>query len=132
MESRIEPARDELAALAPRLEDLAEAAAPARSRIGLFFSSPKRRQAARAALGELEALLRTDRTAELAEMSEAVLATEPVTPTDIWNEYALDAVAFNGLLIDVGGLGPDEEQVHGRLPQELASASTHSTLLFLM
>jgi hypothetical protein len=119
VESRIGSARDELDALAPRLDELLEAAAPARSRMGLLFSSRKRRAAAKVALNELGLLMGTDRAAELAEMSEAVLAIEPATPAAVWDEYGNDAVAFNGLLIEVGGLGPDEEQVHGRLPREL-------------
>lgn len=119
LESRIEPARDELAALAPRLGELLETARPARSRIALFFSGRKRRDAAKEALQELDALLHNERAEELAEIAEAVLAIEPATPDGIWDEYATDPVAFNGLLIDVGGFGPDEEQVHGRLPQEL-------------
>jgi SNF2 family DNA or RNA helicase len=119
IESRIEPVRDELAALAPQLEKLIEAAAPTRSRMGLFFSGRDRRDVARVALNELDGLMGTESTSELAEISAAVLAVKPATLTGIWDEYANDAVAFNGLLIDIGGLGPDEEQVHGRLPQEL-------------
>jgi hypothetical protein len=116
VESQIDPAHDELVALVPQLEKLLELAAPARSRTELLFSGRKRREAAKVALRELDAFMRTDRTAELKEMSEAVLAIEPATPAGIWDHYANDAVALNGLLIDVGGLAPDDGRVHGRLP----------------
>jgi superfamily II DNA or RNA helicase len=119
VESRLAPAHDDLVALVPRLDELLEAASPARSRVELFFFGRKRRRAAKVALQELDAVMRTDRIAELAEMSEAVLSIERATPAGIWDQYANDAVAFNGLLIEVGGLAPDEEQVHGRLPKEL-------------
>jgi hypothetical protein len=56
-------------------------------------------------------------------MSEAVLAIEPATPAGIWDHYANDAVALNGLLIDVGGLAPDDGRVHGRLPKRSSEKS---------
>jgi superfamily II DNA or RNA helicase len=119
IESLIDPARDDLSALAPRLGELLEAAAPARGRLRLLVAGRKRRAAARAALEQLDGLIHNERTAQLAETAEAVVAVEPSTAVGIWDEYAQDAVGFNGLLIEVGGLAPDEQQVHGQLPQEL-------------
>ena len=45
---------------------------------------------------------------------------EPFDRANVWKRYARDAVRFNGLLVDVGELGPDEDLVHGRLPREIA------------
>jgi SNF2 family DNA or RNA helicase len=119
IESRIDPAREDLAALAPRLEELFEAAAPARGRMRMLFTAPKRREAARAALQGLDELVHNERTTELDETAEAVISIEPGAPVRIWDEYTRDAVGFNGLLIEIGGLAPDEQHVHGQLPQDL-------------
>jgi superfamily II DNA or RNA helicase len=119
-ERNVAPLRERLEPLASRVEDLSVQGEPARSRWKLAFAGGKRRAAARSALAELDELVRAHETVELAPAARATLEIDPVNEVAVWEDYAHDAVAYNGLLIEVGGLAPDEDLVHGRLPQEIA------------
>jgi superfamily II DNA or RNA helicase len=127
-ERNVAPLRGQLEPLASRVEDLSLQAEPARSRWKLAFAGGKRRVAARVALAELDELVRAHETVELAAAARATLEIDPVDEVAVWEDYAQDAVAYNGLLIEVGGLAPHEELVHGRLPQEIADRVNQQVL----
>ncbi len=38
---------------------------------------------------------------------------------DVWDDYVARSVTYNGLLIDIGGLGPDADASQGFLPEEI-------------
>ena len=127
-EQRVTPLRDQLEPIASRVQELSEQAEPARSRWKFAFAGGRRRAAARAALAELDSLVRAEKTAELAGAARAALEADPIDPGAVWEDYAQDAVGYNGLLIEIGGLRPDDELVHGRLPQEIADRVNQQAL----
>ncbi len=119
-ERAVEPLRGRLQPLTSQLGELSKRAAPARSRWKMLLAGREGRQAARAALAELHHHVHADNAVELAEAAHRALSVEPLGQAEVWERYARDAVRFNGLLVDVGDLGPDENLVHGRLPSEIA------------
>ncbi len=90
----------------------------------MFFSGTGRKQDARDALTRLHAILGS------AEATEAAARLRPGVPpalraaapdsTTLWEDFLARPVAYNGLLIDVAGLGPDQESAEGFLPAEVA------------
>jgi superfamily II DNA or RNA helicase len=113
------------------LDALAEAARPAGSRLRMFFTGPARKQDARDAASRLAELLRAD----LAQDAQQRFQDDRTVIDDLrvpgaqskkvvdwlWNDYLQRPVNYNGLLIEVADLAPDEESVQGFLPQEIAN-----------
>jgi superfamily II DNA or RNA helicase len=126
-ERSVEPLRARLEQMGSRIEELSQRAAPARSRWKMLLAGRDGRETARAALAELDEQVHADDAIELAEGAQRALTAQPPDRVDVWDRYARDAVRLNGLLVDVGGLGPDEDLVHGRLPHEIAErVNAHS------
>ncbi|MFB9830744.1 DEAD/DEAH box helicase [Actinoallomurus acaciae] len=95
-----------------------------RGRMLLTFSKRKR-QEARDALAELDATLSSKKvTAARKRLSraESVLERAQKTPraTRLWSDYLARPVAYNALLIEVGGLDPVKEAGQGFLPADIA------------
>ena len=115
--------------IGPHLEELAQALdrniKDSRlhcQRILRFFAGRRRREAAREALGQLFRLLNSPDTLALAaQMSEvkARLTSLSGDPRQLWDDYRTRPVIYNELLIEVGGLEPQEEASQGFLPKEI-------------
>lgn len=56
--------------------------------------------------------------AQLKGVLEQVGAKPP--KPDVWTDYQSSVAEYNGLLVDVGGLAPDNEAAEGFIPSELA------------
>ena len=122
-ERSVEPLRARLEQMGSWIEELSQRAAPARSRWKMLLAGRDGRETARAALAELDEQVHAHYAIELAEGAQRALTAQPPDRVDVWDRYARDAVRLNGLLVDVGGLGPDEDLVHGRLPARDRRAS---------
>ncbi|MDE0319390.1 MAG: SNF2-related protein [Acidimicrobiaceae bacterium] len=90
-------------------------------RVRRFFSGRQRKERSRVAFGRLVELVSDDSTVLLAEeMAGAQSAlSEHLSERALWDDYLSRSVAYNGLLIEVSGQGPDEEAMHGFLPEEI-------------
>ena len=119
-ERAVEPLRGRLQPLTSQLEELSTRAAPAPSRWKMMLAGREGRETARAALAELHEQVHADEAVELADAAHRALSVETLDRVDVWERYAREAVRFNGLLVDVGDLGPDEDLSHGQLPREIA------------
>jgi SNF2 family DNA or RNA helicase len=88
----------------------------------MFFSRRRGREAAIAALAELTALLEEPGTSGLQEgLRHASRQLEDgALPKDIWGDYEERVATYNGLLVEVGGLAPDQQASEGFIPDELA------------
>jgi hypothetical protein len=99
-------------------------ARPAGSRLRMFFSGAGRKQGARDALTRLEAILASaeaaDATARLRPGVPPALRAAAPDSTTLWRDFLARPVDYNGLLVDVAGLGPDQESAEGYLPAEIA------------
>jgi superfamily II DNA or RNA helicase len=96
-------------------------ARPAGSRLRMFFAGPGGRQRARDGLGRLTAVLGSSQAAELNARLRSGTPAEPAPdPAALWDDFLARPVAYNGLLIDVAGLAPDEESAQGFLPADIA------------
>ena len=86
------------------------------------FVSPYRRAEARAAYDRLAGLLRDPDTvsllSEITAIQERLFAPRS-RPQWVWDDYTARSVFYNGLLVDVGGLGPDVDVSQGFLPEEI-------------
>ncbi len=118
------PDRDRLEQLPRELEELIEAAAPARSRVKLAFSGGERRAHVQESVARLHEIVRLGALGDdVSRLVQVVEETEEVSATDagsMWAEYAARAPHYNGLLIEIGGLAPDAEVTQGFVPRELA------------
>ncbi|GAA3461540.1 DEAD/DEAH box helicase [Saccharothrix longispora] len=104
-------------------------AGPTAGRVGMFFRFGARKQAALAALAQLDALLSDPRTVELlraVEQQEWAADPDAYDPDQLWQAYAKDAAAFNALLSTLGGQGDTDgsEAAQGFLPEELRQEIT--------
>ena len=123
-QANVAPRAPDPAPLKGELDDAVAQSRPASSRLRLFFSSAGRKQDARDALARLHQILGS------AEAAEAAARLRPGVPpgrrdrapdaTALWQDYLARPVAYYGLLIDVAGLGPDQESAEGFLPAEIA------------
>jgi superfamily II DNA or RNA helicase len=123
-QANIAPRAPDPAPLKGELDAAVAQARPASSRLRLFFSGAGRKQGARDALARLHQILGS------AEAAEAAARLRPGVPPGrrdrapdaaaLWQDYLARPVAYNGLLIDVAGLGPDQESAEGFLPAEIA------------
>ena len=89
----------------------------------MFFSGRRKREEARSALSQLEALMRSVHQAGLDTRLQAILAALAARTPDaaaLWRDYEERAVFYNGLLIEVGELAPDVEAGQGFIPADIA------------
>jgi superfamily II DNA or RNA helicase len=122
-EQAVSPIRPQCEELAVALDRVLADAAQAASRFKLLFTGRRRRGEARSALEALHAIMSSPATAELEPKLRDALATperECLAPAVLWHDYERRAVMYNGLLIEVGGLGPDLDAVQGFVPTEIA------------
>ena len=124
-----EIARRDIASLRPRLEGVAgrikadfNAARLEARPVRRFFSGGLRKKEARAAFERLIVLLSDPGTiATVSEMAKVKqrLAGPPGGKKAVWDDYTKRSVAYNGLLIEVGGLAPEADASQGFLPAEI-------------
>lgn len=115
-ESSIAPLRAELAGIADRIDQVLGDATRAASRLRLFFSGAQRRDVARQALTLLDSLMAApDLRAIRPKLDDAVAALGRPAPgvSDLWHDYEMRAVRYNGLLIEIGELAPGVEAGQG-------------------
>lgn len=89
-----------------------------------FLAGPGRRRQAATALDALADVVQRAQDAGLTDrisQAERNLASDEGVPLGPWEDYLARPVAYNGLLIDVGGLGAADEAVHGFLPDEIVT-----------
>jgi hypothetical protein len=91
----------------------------------LFTFSGRKKQEARDALNELDAILSskpvtTARKRLSRAESELDKAGKTPTATRLWNDYLARPVTYNGLLIEVAELDPAREASQGFLPADIA------------
>lgn len=104
--------------------DIDEHFAPARlevRRVRRFFAGRQRKEASRAAFGSLVALVNAASTALLADEiagAQSALSQQPSTQA-LWDDYLARSVIYNGWLIEVGDQAPDEQALHGFLPDNI-------------
>src|SRR6185437_7576714 len=123
-QANVPPRAPDPGPLKDELDTAVAQAGPAGSRLRMFFSGAGRKQAARDALARLHALLGSPQAAEATArlrpgVPPALTAGAP-GPAELWNDFLARPVAYNGLLADVAGLGPDQESAEGFLPAEIA------------
>lgn len=114
---------------ASQTKPLVAQAEPATSRRAMLFSGRAKKQAALAALVQLEAILADPRVVSLqtaAQRAERALSSDAYTSAWVWQEYANDAATFNALLSTVGGHGEEQETeaAQGFIPEELRQKIT--------
>jgi len=119
----VSPYTDELGHLATQLDGVLTEASRAASRLKMFFSGRRKREDARSALTQLEALMRSVRQGDLYTRLQTMLAALAATTPDVaslWRDYEERAVFYNGLLIEVGELAPDVEAGQGFISADIA------------
>jgi SNF2 family DNA or RNA helicase len=119
----VSPGSENLGELAAALDAVLAGAGRTASRLRMFFSGRRKREEARAALGQLQTLLKSTQQAgldiRLKEMLAALNMRRP-DDTGLWQDYEERAVFYNGLLIEVGELAPDVEAGQGFIPSDIA------------
>ena len=119
----VEPMRTRLERLVRAIDsDLEAAHLTEAGPIRRFFAGPRRRAEAWAAYDRLAALLRDPDTVSLVSEVAAVekrLSAPRARTQRVWDDFMADPVFYNGLLADVGGLGPDVDVSQGFLPQDI-------------
>ena len=121
-ESAVRPLRQDLEPLVASLDALVKPAKRARSRFRMFLSRRTKREEATRAVAQLEQLLNEPRTGDVREELDVALAQVKAHQprVDVWRDYEARAATYNGLLVNVGGLGPDQDAAEGFIPSELA------------
>jgi len=123
-QANVPPRAPDPAPLQAELDATLATATPAGSRMRMFFSGAGRKQDARAALARLQEILRTEAATEAAARlrpgTPQALMPQPPDATALWRDFLARPVDYNGLLIDIAGLAPDEESAQGYLPAEIA------------
>jgi hypothetical protein len=113
----VAPLSGELSALAAELDAVLGEAARASSRLR------RRKEEARGALRRLGAVMSTpETTATEARLDAALEAVRRRRPGDqvLWDDYETRAVAYNGLLIEVGEVATDVDASQGFVPSDIA------------
>jgi superfamily II DNA or RNA helicase len=122
--ANLPPHAPDHAPLKAELDAVLTEARPAGSRLRMFFAGSGRKASARDGLARLAAILRSpraaDATARLRPGTPQAPAASTPGPAALWQDFLARPVAYNGLLIDVAGLAPDEESAQGFLPAEIA------------
>ena len=116
-ESKSLPDLDPLAASIDRLLDEATRGA---SRFRMFFSGSQKKESARGALSALDSLMTSPAMSSAVAQISAVLGRAIPGSSGLWSDYTARAVYYNGLLIEIGGLSPDETASQGFLPSDIA------------
>jgi superfamily II DNA or RNA helicase len=118
----IAPAREELESLTPLLNDLEKRAKRTTGRLRMFFSGRRKREDGVNALEQLSLVVARPETTRVEAQIEDVLRQVRAKPPkqDVWTDYESCVAEYNGLLVDVGGLAPDNEAAQGFIPTELA------------
>jgi superfamily II DNA or RNA helicase len=109
--------------LSAEIGGLLESAALAASRVRMLFTwSSRTKNQSRDALDQLAVILRAPATTELLGRLVGAASHSATTPDPdwIWNDYLARPVAYNGLLIEIAGLEPDEDASRGFLPADIA------------
>lgn len=117
----VNPLRPRLEALAQALDRHIKGAHLHCRRILRFFAGRRRREAAETALGHLIALLNHPDTFALTSAVSEVTSRFANLPTGprLWDDYKARPVIYNELLVEVGGLEPEEDASQGFLPNEI-------------
>lgn len=118
--SLVPPQGPDLRPLAAELETFLDAAARTSSRLRMFFAGPGKKQAARDALGRLAALMLSQDVASAEQRLHAAQTAAKPDAGWLWNDYLARPVVYNGLLIEVAGLAPDQDASQGFLPSDVA------------
>jgi SNF2 family DNA or RNA helicase len=119
----VSPDIENLSELAAALDAVQVGARRGASRLRMIFSGRGKREEARSALSQLEALMQSVHHTDLdARLQKTLTALETKTPdaTRLWQDYEQRAVFYNGLLIEVGELAPDVQAGQGFIPAEIA------------
>lgn len=119
----VAPLSRELEAMAAELDSLLPQAARTSSRLKMFFSGRRKKEEAREALARLDALMRAPETASVqSRLGTALAALRQPRPADqaYWKDYEKRAVAYNGLLIEIGELATDVDASQGFVPSDIA------------
>lgn len=119
----IAPISQGLTELAADLDAVLTGASQAASRLKMFFTSPRKREQARGDLSRLDAIMRASETETLKGLlteALAVLGQAAPEAVSLWKDYEKRAVAYNGLLIEVGEILADVEANQGFIPAEIA------------
>jgi superfamily II DNA or RNA helicase len=121
-QANLPPHAPDPAPLKAELDAALTQARPAGSRLRMLFAGAGRKLAVRDGLARLVAALgsplATDQAARLRPGTRRPAAVPDTTA--LWNDFLARPVAYNGLLVDVAGLAPDEQSAQGYLPVELA------------
>jgi SNF2 family DNA or RNA helicase len=117
--AKVPPQAPDYSRLQADLDVLADTARPTGSRLRMFFAGSARKRDARDAASRLAALLQAGPTQDA---TRRLLDGRTVVPSAdwLWNDYLQRPVTYNGLLIEVADLAPDEASVQGFLPREIA------------
>jgi superfamily II DNA or RNA helicase len=119
----VAPISNDLSALAAELDATLGPAARASSRLRMFFSGHRKKEEAREALQRLSALTATPENAatesKLNDVLEAVRRPVPAGQY-LWDDYEARAVAYNGLLIEIGEVATDVDASQGFVPLDIA------------
>lgn len=120
-ERLVGPIEDRLRSVVSLIDEHVDAARLETRRVRRFFSGRDRKQQARQSYERLVALTTDPSTSQLIEeMARAEAAfVRPLSSDELWAEFMSRSVAYNGLLIDVSGQGPDDEASSGFLPEEI-------------
>jgi superfamily II DNA or RNA helicase len=116
----------DLSPLASEIGRRLDPAARGSSRRGMLFTfSGRKKQEARDALAELDAILSSKPvTTARKRLSRAAAELEKASreqrATRLWNDYLARPVTYNGLLIEVAELDPAREASQGFLPTDIA------------
>ena len=116
----VPPQAPDYARLAGDLDALAAEAKPTASRLRMFFTGSARKRDSLQAVGGLAGLLESPAAQDAQRRLQASAAAGTADSGWLWDDYLQRPVAYNGLLIEVADLAPDEQSVQGFLPQEIA------------
>lgn len=119
----VAPISSDLGSLAAGLDALLGPAARASSRLRMFFSGARKKKEAREALRRLVALTEApENVATESKLNDVLEALRQPLPgvQYLWEDYEERAVAYNGLLIEIGELAPDVDASQGFVPSDIA------------
>jgi superfamily II DNA or RNA helicase len=126
---RIVPLEADARRLARALETQLPEAQAGASKLRSFFAGKATKERRRGALVVLASEL--DRTLELQQRvadAVAILRAPVLDAASQWADYESRSVAYNSLLIEIGGLEPDQDASQGHLPAEIVQRVNEQTL----
>ncbi|HUQ59173.1 helix-hairpin-helix domain-containing protein, partial [Lentzea sp.] len=123
------PLREPLEDVLGRVDADVRAASRAWSRVRMFFSLRKNRQAAIESLDRLDALLASRDVTALRAVGTQ-LRVPDLDHRALWRDYELDAAAYNTLLADLAGADavPDRSAANGFVPADIEHEVDATTL----